>query len=58
MAIRGRDLQDVVNIVSVLDVVLTKEKVCNTETSRGVTLPSTSAIKCAHKAIQINWKAC
>lgn len=26
MAIRGRDLQDVVNIVSVLEIVLTKEK--------------------------------
>lgn len=57
MAIRGKDAQDVVNI-SVLEVVLTKEKVCNTETSREVTQPFTSAIKCAHKAVQINWKAC
>lgn len=40
-----RDVQDLVSITFVLEVALTKEKVCNTETSKG----SNSAIYLCHQ---------
>lgn len=42
----------------VLEIVVTEEEVSNAETSRGATLPSTSAIKRAQEAVLTDWKAC